>query len=100
MTPPCKIFVYKKITDVLFFLSPLTLTPPNENAKISKTYAMEGFERFLDDEKAELVLQDYYYPKHWLTFHMCSHPITDRFPDKPYESLLNFYIIIYDYYNV
>jgi hypothetical protein len=58
---------------------------PNKHARMSKTYAMEGFEQSLEDEQADLVLQDYF-PKHWLTFHMCSHPITDRFPDKAYVS--------------
>ena len=60
---------------------------PSKGAKMSKTYAMEGFEEFWEDEKANLVLQDFY-PKHWLTFHMCSHPITDRFPDKSYVGSL------------
>ena len=71
---------------------------PNKGAKISKTYAIEGFEEFLDDEKAELVLQNYY-PKHWLTFHMCSYPVAKHFPDKPYISLLYYHIIIYVYYS-
>ena len=41
---------------------------PNKGARISKTYAMEGFEKFLDDEKAELVLQDYYISKALVNF--------------------------------
>ena len=46
----------------------------NEGAKISKTYAMEVFEEFLEDEKAKLVLKDYY-PKHnRLTFHIYVFP--------------------------
>jgi hypothetical protein len=51
--------------------------------KVSKAYLMEGFEEFIAEEKANLIVEDYF-PKHWLTFQMCSFPINERFPGGVY----------------
>jgi hypothetical protein len=56
-----------------------------EKPKLSKVYLLDGYEKWLEKEKAGIVMDDYF-PKHWLTFHMCSLPINDRFGEGVYVS--------------
>ena len=56
-----------------------------EKPKLSKVYLLDGYEKWLEREKAGIVMDDYF-PKHWLTFHMCSLPINDRFGEGVYVS--------------
>jgi hypothetical protein len=59
--------------------------------KLTPTYLMDGFEEVLAKEKSETIMDDFF-PKHWLTFHMCSLPINDRFKKgRLYVSLFSLY---------
>ena len=51
----------------------------------TKTWLMEGFEKHMEKEFKNLVIDDYF-PKHWLAFHFCSFPIEDRFPRDSFVS--------------
>jgi hypothetical protein len=51
----------------------------------TKTWLMEGFEKHMEKEFKNLVIDDYF-PKHWLAFHFCSFPIEDRFPRDAFVS--------------
>ena len=55
--------------------------------KLTPTYLMERFEEFIEAEKTATIMDDFF-PKHWLTFHMCSLPINDRFKPGLYVSFL------------
>ena len=58
----------------------------DKHLQLSKMYLMEGFEDFIREEKSTFIVQNYF-PKHWLSFHMCSSPINDRFPNDFYVSV-------------
>ena len=58
--------------------------------KLTPTYLMDGFEEVLAKEKSGTIMDDFF-PKHWLTFHMCSLPINDRFKKGLYVSLFSLY---------
>ncbi len=56
--------------------------------KLTPFYLMDCLEEFKVKEKSGLLMDDFF-PKHWLTFHMCSLPINDRFKEGLYVSLFS-----------
>ena len=58
--------------------------------KLTPSCLTVDFEEFIVKEKS-VILMDDFFPKYWLTFHMCSLPINDSFKEGLYVSLLSSY---------